>query len=72
MDNPNAAFCFGNMQIEGLPDRGTPQDPNNAELMELYKEKQLRYYDYVLNDERWRSFYSKSSALHIIRRKPSY
>jgi general stress protein 26 len=53
MDNPNAAFCFGNMQIEGAARIvGTPQDPNNAELMELYKEKQLRYYDYVLNDER--------------------
>lgn len=48
-ENPNVAVCFGNMQIEGVAQiMGTPQDPMNAELMALYKEKQAGYYDIVL------------------------
>lgn len=48
-ENPNVAVCFGNMQIEGVARfMGTPQDPKNAELMALYKEKQAGYYDMVL------------------------
>jgi hypothetical protein len=31
---------------------GTPQDPKNAELMALYKEKQAGYYDMVLAEKR--------------------
>lgn len=31
---------------------GTPQDPNNAELMALYKEKQEGYYEVVLKEKR--------------------
>lgn len=48
-ENPNVAVCYGNMQIEGVARfMGTPQDPKNAELMALYKEKQAGYYDMVL------------------------
>lgn len=51
-ENPNVAVCIGNFQIEGVAQIiGTPQNANNAGLMELYKEKQAGYYDLVLKDK---------------------
>jgi uncharacterized pyridoxamine 5'-phosphate oxidase family protein len=55
-DNPNVAVGYNNLQIylqiEGVAQiMGSPQDPKNAALVALYKEKQPFFYNLILTEE---------------------